>query len=101
MNTIIQTLTKTPAKLKKDLALTGGVAFTRYPVSMSSQKMAKFKLQKKATKINLRISAPPHSHLHTMLQTPAKFKTDPAKIVGGVAFTRVDTFCDGQSDRCG
>ena len=29
-----------------------------------------------------------------------KFKKDPAKIVGGVAFTRLDTFCDGQSDRC-
>ena len=30
--------------------------------------------------------------------TSAKFKKDPAKIVGGVAFTRWDTICDGHSD---
>ena len=31
-------------------------------------------------------------------KTPAKFKKDWSNIVGAVAFTRLDTTCDGQSD---
>ena len=31
-------------------------------------------------------------------KTSAKFQKDPAKIVGGVAVTRLDTICDGQSN---
>ena len=45
------------------------------------------------------ITTKPHAHLQTLAKTPAKFQKDPAKTAGGVAFTRVDTFCDGQSDR--
>ena len=29
-----------------------------------------------------------HAHLQTLTKTPAKFRIDPGKIVGGVAFTR-------------
>ena len=32
-------------------------------------------------------------------KTPTKFQKDLAKVVGGVAFTRKDTFSDRQSDR--
>ena len=38
-------------------------------------------------------------HTQTLTKTPERFQTDPSKTVGGVAFKRVDTFCDGQSDR--
>ena len=50
---------------------------------------------KKVTTINLRITAKRLAHLPTLTKTPEKFQTDPAKTVGGVAFT---IFCDGQSD---
>ena len=50
------------------------------------------------TKINLRITAKPHAHLQTLTKTPAKFPKDTTKMVG-VAFTRLDTICDRQSDR--
>ena len=53
---------------------------------------------KKVTKINLRIAVKSQAHLQTLTKTPAKFQKDLSKIEGGVAFTRVYTFCDGQSD---
>ena len=50
--------------------------------------MTKFELLKKVTKINLRITTKCHSHLQTLTKTPAMFKKDPVKTVGGFAFTR-------------
>ena len=47
-------------------------------------------------KINSRFTAKRHAHLQTLINTSAKFQKDPAKTVGGVAFTR---FNDGQSGR--
>ena len=60
--------------------------------------MTKFKLQKKVTQINLRITAKNQAHLQTLTEIPAKFRKDPCKIVGGAAFTGLDIICDGQSD---
>ena len=53
---------------------------------------------KKVTKINQRITVIPQAHLQTLTKTPAKFLKDPVKIVGGVAFARLDTIYDGKSD---
>ena len=96
----IQTLTKTPAKFRIDPGkIVGGVAFTRYPVSKCSKPKNDYvqtAKKKKVTKINVRITVKCHAHIQTLTKTPAKFQKDPAKTVGGVAFTR---FCDGQSDR--
>ena len=50
------------------------------------------------TTINLRITAKRHAHLQTLTKILEKFQKDPAKIVEKVAFTRLDTICDGQSD---
>ena len=60
--------------------------------------MTKFKLEANKrvysfevqTVIDLRITTKPHAHLQAFSKAPAKFQNDPAKIVGGVAFTRVD-----------
>ena len=49
----------------------------------------------KVTKINLRITAKPQAQFQILIKTPAMFQ----KHVGGVAFTRMDTFCDRQSER--
>ena len=46
-------------------------------------------------KNNRRKTGKRHTHLQTLTKTPAKFLKDPAKTVGGVAFTR---FFDEQSD---
>ena len=67
----------------------GGVAHTRYPVPIhfhcqNARKMAKFKLQKKETKINLRIISKPQS----IVTTSVKFQENRNKTVGGVAHTR-------------
>ena len=48
---------------------------------------------------NLRSTVKNYAHLQTLTQTRAKFQKDQANIVGGVEFTNVDTFCDGQTDR--
>ena len=50
------------------------------------------------TTINPRITAKRHAHLQTLTKILEKFQKDPTKIAGGVAFTRLDTICDGQSD---
>ena len=49
------------------------------------------------TKFNLKITAKCHAHLQTLSKTPEKFQKDATKIVG-VAFKRVCTICDGQSN---
>ena len=51
-----------------------------------------FKLQKKETKINLRITAKHHAHLQTLTKTPAKFQKDLAKTVRRVSFTNYPVF---------
>ena len=54
---------------------------------------------KKVTKIILRITATRHAHLQTITKQNLQIvKKDPAKTVGGVAFTRLDIICDTQSD---
>ena len=50
--------------------------------------MAKFKLRKKVTKINLRIISKPHAYLQSMVTTSVKFQENRNKTVGGVAHTR-------------
>ena len=65
----LQTMTKTLVKFEKDCHKTaGGVAHTRYPLSIHFNsiqdcKMSKFKMWKKVTKINLRIISKPYAHL--------------------------------------
>ena len=66
---------------------------TRYPLPIhfhceNARKMAKFKLRKKVTKINLRIIFKPHAYLQSMVTTSVKFQENRNKTVGGVAHTR-------------
>ena len=65
--------------------------------------MIEFKLQKKKNDKNiLRIIKPNTMHIFRPWQTPAKFQNDSAKIVGGVASTRLDSFStDRQMDAQG
>ena len=84
---------KTSAKFQKDPVKTVGVASTRYLVSKRFKpKNDCVQTVKKVTQINLRITAKRLARLPTLTNTPEKFQTDPAKTVGGVAFTR---FYDG------
>ena len=75
--------------------------FTRYPESYAlvddERKKTKFKLRK-SYKNYLRIKAKCHAHLQTVTKAPVKFDKNPNKIVGKVAFTRLATICDRQSD---
>ena len=85
-----QTMIKTPVKFQKNRYKTvGGVASTRYPLSIhividNVQKMAKFNLRK-SDKYNLWITSKPHAYLQTMPKTPVKFQSNRYKTVGGVA----------------
>ena len=47
--------------------------------------MAKFKLRKKVSKINLRIISKPHAHLQSMIEDICKVERIGNKTVGGVA----------------
>ena len=91
----LQNLTKTPAKFRRSCV-------HKIPsVYMLWNKWSKNWLSsncKKSYKNNLRITAKPHAHLQTLTKPPVKFQKDPDKIVGEVAFIRLDTICDGQSD---
>ena len=86
-------MTKTLVKFQKDQYKTvGGVAPTRYPLSIhivkdNARKMAKFNFQK-SDKNNLRIISKPHAYLQTMRKTPVKFQKNRYRTVGGVAPTR-------------
>ena len=51
--------------------------------------------------VNLRITVKRYAHLQTLTKTPAKFQKYTAKTHGGVAFTRLATFCDRQTDAQG
>ena len=84
-------MTKTPVKFQKNRYKNVGVAPTRYPLSINividkAQLMAKFNLQKKNDKNNLRIISNPH--LQTITKTPVKFQKNRHKIVRGVEPTR-------------
>ena len=50
-----------------------------------------------AKQMTMRITANPNAHPQTMTKSRAQFQKDPRKTVG-VAFTRLDTLCDGQPD---
>ena len=90
----LQSMMKTSVKFQNNRNKTvGGVAHTRYPLSIhfhyqNARKMTKFKLQKKVSKINLRIISKPHAHLQSMMKTSVKFQNNRNKTVGGVAHTR-------------
>ena len=49
--------------------------------------MAKLKLKKKMSKINLRIISKPHAHLQSKMKTSVKFQKNRNKTVEGVAHT--------------
>ena len=89
----LQTMKKTSVKFRKNQHKTvGGVAHTRYPLSIhfdckNAWKMANLNLWKKWQK-NLRTIAKPHAYLQTMNKTPMKFWKNLHKTVGGVAHTR-------------
>ena len=84
---------KTSIKLQKNQNKTvGGLACSRFPPSIhfhcqNVQKMTKLKLQKKVSKINLRIISKSHAHLQSMVKTYEKFQKNRNKTVGGVACT--------------
>ena len=87
-------MTKTSVKFGKNQHKTvGGVAHTRYPLSIhfDSFKMPKndyVQLAENVTKIDLGIISRPHARLQTMTKTPVKFQKNQHKTVGGDAHTR-------------
>ena len=85
----LQTTTKTPVKIQKDRHKTvGGVAHTRYPLSIHFDSTDKVQNADKVTEIILRIRSKPLAYLQTMTKIPVKFQKNPHKTVGGVAHTR-------------
>ena len=70
---------KTTVKFQKNQNKTvGGVAHTRYPLSIhfhcqNDRKMTKFKLRTKVIKINLSIISKPHAYLQSLVRTYVKF----------------------------
>ena len=85
----LQTLTKHLQSFKK-ISLTLGVDLQDTPAL--SPKMTKSEMQKKWTKLILRISAKLYAQFQALTKTPAKYKKDRGKTVGGVAFTRYQVF---------
>ena len=63
--------------------------------------MAKFNLQKKVIKNNLRIISKPHAYVQTMFKTPVKFQKNRCETVGGDAHTRypLSIFFDSKNAR--
>ena len=90
-------MTKTSVKFQKNMYKTvGGVASTRYPLSIhividNARKIAKSNLRK-SDKNNLMIISKPHAYLLTMTKTPVKFQKNLYKTLGGVAPTRYPLF---------
>ena len=86
-------MVKSSVKFQKNRNKTvGGVAHTRYPLSIqfhcqNAKKMTKFNLRKKVIKFNLRIIAKPHAHLQSMIKISVKFQKNWNK-TGGVAHRR-------------
>ena len=67
---------------------TQGTPLTIHFHCQNAREMAKFKLQKKVTNINLRIISKPHAYLQSMVIISVKFQENRNKTVGGVAHTR-------------
>ena len=73
-------MVKTSVKFQKNMNINvGGVACTRYPLSIhfhcqNVEKMTKFKLQRKESKINLRIISKSHAHFQSMVKKYVKFQ---------------------------
>ena len=71
----LQSIIKTSVKFQKNQnKIVGGVAHTRYPLSIhflcqNDRKMTKFKLQTKVIKINLSIISKPHAYLQSLVNT--------------------------------
>ena len=56
--------------------------------------MTKFNLQKKVSKINLRIISKPHAHFQSMMKTSIKFQNNRNKIIGEKEELRIQcTLC--------
>ena len=66
----------------------GGVAHTRYLVSISLIEKCLSSTCEKSDKNNLRVIYKQYSHLKTMNSTPVKFQRNRHTTVGGVAYTR-------------
>ena len=90
----LQSIIKTFVKFQKNQnKIVGGVAHTRYPLSIhfhcqNDRKMTKFKLQTKVIKINLSIISKPHAYLKSLVKAYVKFQNNWNKTLGGVAHTR-------------
>ena len=90
----LQRMVKISLKFQRNLNKTvGGVAHTRYPLSIqlhcqNARKTTKFKLQKNVSKIILRIISKQHAHLQSMVKISVKFQRNRNKTVGGVAHTK-------------
>ena len=90
----LQSIIKTFVKFQKNQnKIVGGVAHTRYPVSIhfhcqNDRKMTKFKLRTKVIKINLSIISKPHAYLQSLVKAYVKFQNNRNKTLGGVAHTR-------------
>ena len=90
----LQSMIKTSVKFQKNLNITvGGVACTRYPLSIhfhcqNARKNDYVQIAKKVLKINLRIISKSHSYLQSMVKTSVKFQKNLNITVGGVACTR-------------
>ena len=68
-------------------------------LSKCQKKMTKFILQKKVSKINLRIISKSHAYFQSMFKTSVKFQKNRNKTVGGVAYTRyILLYGDGRTD---
>ena len=90
----LQSMVKTSVKFQKNLNITvGGVACTRYPLSIhfhcqNVRKNDQVQIANKVSKINLRIISKSHAHLQSMVKTYVKFQNYRNKTIGGVAYTR-------------
>ena len=90
----LQSIIKTFVKFQKNPnKIVGGVAHTRYPVSIhfhcqNDRKMTKFKLRTKVIKINLSIISKPHAYLQSLVKAYVSFQNSRNKTLGGVAHLR-------------
>ena len=90
----LQSMMKTSVKFQNNRNKTvGGVAHTRYPLSIhfhyqNARKNDKVQIAKIVSNINLRIISKPYAHLQSMMKTSVKFQKNWNKTVGGVVHTR-------------